>query len=83
MPQIHFCKSSDGLRIAYAQDGRGPAMIEVAKWLNHVEYDCLNRMVRSCPHCGGRMFVIETFEPGCQPRHPPTAPLAAIRIDTS
>jgi hypothetical protein len=29
------------------------------------------------------MFVIETFEAGCQPRHPPTAPLAAIRIDTS
>jgi hypothetical protein len=47
MPQIHFCKSSDGLRIAFAQDGRGPAMIEVAKRLNHVEYDCLNRMVRS------------------------------------
>jgi Putative transposase len=36
-----------------------------------------------CPCCGGRMFVIETFEPGCQPRHRPTAPLVAIRIDTS
>ena len=31
-----------------------------------------------CPCCGGRMIVIETFEPGCQPRHTP-----AIRIDTS
>ncbi len=28
------------------------------------------------------MFVIETFEAGCQPRHQPTAPLVAIRIDT-
>jgi hypothetical protein len=36
-----------------------------------------------CPCCGGRMFVIETFEAGCQPRHRPTAPLVAIRIDTS
>ena len=36
-----------------------------------------------CPCCGGRMFVIETFEPGCQPRHRPTAPPMAIRIDTS
>jgi hypothetical protein len=36
-----------------------------------------------CPCCGGRMFVIETFEPGCQPHHRPTAPLMAIRIDTS
>ena len=28
------------------------------------------------------MFVIETFEAGSQPRHPPTAPLVANRIDT-
>lgn len=39
MTQIRFCKSSDGLRIAYSQGGRGPAMIEVATWLNHVEHD--------------------------------------------
>ncbi|MES2030584.1 MAG: alpha/beta fold hydrolase [Pseudomonadota bacterium] len=39
MPQIRFCKSSDGVRIAYAQSGHGPAMVEVATWLNHVEYD--------------------------------------------
>jgi hypothetical protein len=31
-----------------------------------------------CPCCGGRMIVIETFEPGGQPSHTPT-----IRIDTS
>jgi Putative transposase/Transposase zinc-binding domain len=36
-----------------------------------------------CPCCGGRMFIIETFEAGCQPRHRPTAPLPAFRIDTS
>jgi hypothetical protein len=36
-----------------------------------------------CPCCGGRMFIIETFEPGCQPRHRPARPLVAIRIDTS
>ena len=39
MAQIRFCKSPDGARIAYAQDGRGPPMVEVATWLNHVEYD--------------------------------------------
>ena len=26
-----------------------------------------------CPCCGGRMIVIETFEAGCRPRHPPTS----------
>ncbi len=37
----------------------------------------------ACPCCGGRMIVIETFERGCTPRHPPTTPMNAIRIDTS
>jgi len=36
-----------------------------------------------CPCCGGRMIIIETFERGCSPRYRPTAPMAAIRIDTS
>jgi putative transposase len=36
-----------------------------------------------CPCCGGRMIIIETFRRGCSPRYHPTAPVAAIRIDTS
>ena len=38
---------------------------------------------RPCPGCGGRMFIIETFARGCQPKHRPTSLPAAIRIDTS
>jgi hypothetical protein len=33
-----------------------------------------------CPCCGGRMIIIETFEPGCSPR---THSSGSIRIDTS
>jgi hypothetical protein len=33
----------------------------------------------ACPSCGGRMIVIETFEPGATPRYRPTTPI----IDTS
>ncbi len=36
-----------------------------------------------CPCCGGRMIIIETFAPGCEPKHRPTPAPAAIRIDTS
>ena len=36
-----------------------------------------------CPCCGGRMIIIETFQRGRAPRYRPTAPTAAIRIDTS
>ena len=34
----------------------------------------------ACPCCGGRMILIETFEPGCQPRLWPIPP---IGIDSS
>ena len=37
--QIRFCNSFDGVRLAYSQAGRGPAMLEVATWLNHLEHD--------------------------------------------
>jgi len=36
-----------------------------------------------CPCCGGRMITIEIVERGSTPRHRPTGPITAIRIDTS
>ena len=36
-----------------------------------------------CPCCGGRMIIIETFEPGCSPRYRPAPPSPLLRIDTS
>jgi len=47
------------------------------------EAEAANPNEPACPCCGGRMLVIETFERGCQPRHRPTGPINAIRIDTS
>lgn len=37
--QIRFCKTSDGVRLAYAIAGSGPPLVKVANWLSHVEYD--------------------------------------------
>ena len=37
----------------------------------------------ACPCCGGRMILIERFAPGCEPRHQPSRPARALRIDTS
>jgi hypothetical protein len=34
----------------------------------------------TCPCCGGRMIIVETFEPGCQPQF---WPLPAIELDSS
>jgi hypothetical protein len=37
----------------------------------------------ACPCCGGQMTIIERFARGTTPRHQPSAPAVAIRIDTS
>lgn len=36
---IGFCKSDDGVRIAYASVGSGPPIVKAANWLNHLELD--------------------------------------------
>jgi len=33
----------------------------------------------SCPYCGSRMLIIDTFEPGQRPRHRPSAPWSPLR----
>jgi len=60
-----------------------PATDASAKAQQASQTDEAQPLSQPCPCCGGRMFVIETFEAGCQPRHRPTAPLVVIRIDTS
>jgi pimeloyl-ACP methyl ester carboxylesterase len=36
---IHFCTSADGVRIAYAEVGRGAPLVRTGHWLTHLEYD--------------------------------------------
>lgn len=36
---IHYCVTSDGVRIAYAITGRGPPLVKMATWLTHLEHD--------------------------------------------
>ncbi|MCB0191761.1 MAG: alpha/beta fold hydrolase [Anaerolineae bacterium] len=37
--QIHYCQTSDNVRIAYATVGSGPPLVKAANWLSHLEYD--------------------------------------------
>ena len=39
--------------------------------------DAARESKQPCPACGGRMIIIETFEPGCAPRAPPPKAIAA------
>lgn len=39
MPDIRFCSTDDGKRIAYAIDGEGPVIVLPAWWISHVQKD--------------------------------------------
>jgi Putative transposase/Transposase zinc-binding domain len=47
------------------------------------DQDVATEHVQQCPCCGARMHIIETFVPGTHPSHCSSAPVGAIRIDTS
>jgi pimeloyl-ACP methyl ester carboxylesterase len=36
---VRFCTSFDGVRLAYATDGNGPALVKAGHWLTHLEHD--------------------------------------------
>ena len=38
-PKIRFCKSPDGVRIAYSVAGAGPPLLQAPSWLTHLELD--------------------------------------------
>ena len=37
--RIHFCLTSDDVRIAYAITGDGPPLVKAANWLTHLDHD--------------------------------------------
>jgi len=37
--EINYCRTPDGVRLAYAISGNGPPLVKTANWLNHLEYD--------------------------------------------
>ena len=37
--EIRFCKSPDGVQIAYATSGNGPPILRAAHWMSHLQYD--------------------------------------------
>jgi hypothetical protein len=77
-----FASANRAETIARARELLGP-VTPAAEAAVEIDPAVAQPLAQPCPCCGGRMFVIETFEAGYQPRHQPTAPLVAIRIDTS
>jgi pimeloyl-ACP methyl ester carboxylesterase len=37
--EIHYCRSPDGVQIAYAISGAGPPILRAAHWMSHLQYE--------------------------------------------
>src|SRR3954447_3283350 len=37
--RVHFCTTTDGVRLAYAASGTGPPLVKAGNWLSHLDYD--------------------------------------------
>lgn len=37
--RIHYARTDDGLKLAWAEAGAGPALVKAANWLTHLEYE--------------------------------------------
>jgi class 3 adenylate cyclase/pimeloyl-ACP methyl ester carboxylesterase len=37
--EIRYCRTADGVRLAYAISGHGSPLVKTGNWLNHLEYD--------------------------------------------
>jgi pimeloyl-ACP methyl ester carboxylesterase/DNA-binding winged helix-turn-helix (wHTH) protein len=37
--EIRFCRSADGVEVAYATSGDGPPLVKAAHWMSHLDYD--------------------------------------------
>ena len=37
--RVHFCTTTDGVRLAYASSGSGPPLVRAGNWLTHLDHD--------------------------------------------
>lgn len=44
--RVQFCRTSDGVTLAYSKTGRGSPLLKSANWLNHLEYEWGNPLWR-------------------------------------
>jgi pimeloyl-ACP methyl ester carboxylesterase/DNA-binding CsgD family transcriptional regulator len=60
--QIRFVTTADRTRIAWARHGHGPALIRVATWLTHLEYDWESPVWRHWLSDLGTRFTIVRYD---------------------
>jgi class 3 adenylate cyclase len=60
--EIRFCKTSDGVRIAYATLGDGPAWVRVPPWVSHLEFFWNNPLFRTRIEEEAKLFQVVRYD---------------------
>ena len=64
--RVHYVRSTDDVRLAWAEAGRGMPLVRAANWLTHLEYDWESPVWRHWTHFLARHFhYIRHDERGC------------------
>ncbi len=58
---LRFCRSRDGVRIAYAVHGSGPPLVMAPSWISHLERDWKSPLWRHYLVAPGRRATVIRF----------------------
>ncbi len=61
-PQIRFCTSGDGTRLAYAIAGNGPPLVRSPHWFTHLEHDWNNPGMRPWVDDLSKRYAVLRFD---------------------
>ena len=73
-----FCRTSDGVHLAFSAVGSGPPLVKTANWLNHLEFDWQSPYGRRCS-CGLPRDIASSGTTNAAP----VSPIATFRISPS
>ena len=60
---VHYCVTSDGVRIAYAITGSGPPLVRMATWLTHLEHSFASPVSRHLYEELSREHALVHYDP--------------------
>lgn len=59
---IRFCRSHDGVKIAYAVHGKGPPLILGKNWISHLQYDWDDPLLGHLLDALGRLVTVVRYD---------------------
>src|SRR6266540_477463 len=61
-PEVRFCTSKDGTKLAYTVSGAGPPIVRAPHWFSHLEHDWSNPAVRPWAEDLSKRYMLLRFD---------------------